>query len=176
MNSVLRGGAAKRDGRLKMNDQLLNGNEAIERGGHGYAEKNAADRRNESFGQDHPDGDVTHWTMATLVAGFAKASSTNLPAVSSEMVWNYALKLMKATENPDQVNILQTVATSKPAPMYQLSVVVDRSRSCRPSAAIALRMAIAGLRLRSSAGSIGRVRRTRAVRWFAFFGDRWPRI
>lgn len=59
--------------------------------------------------------DMAEAQMATLGAGFAKASSNNLPAVSSEMVWNYVLKLMKvASENPDVVKILQTVAASKP--------------------------------------------------------------
>lgn len=51
--------------------------------------------------------DVSEATVATLGAGYAKASSNNLPSVSSEMMWNYVLKLMKAaSENPDVVKIL----------------------------------------------------------------------
>ncbi|XP_055609776.1 uncharacterized protein LOC129756790 [Uranotaenia lowii] len=50
-----------------------------------------------------------------LVNGFVKACSNNLPSVSSEMVWNYVVQLMRtASENPDVVKILQAVASSKP--------------------------------------------------------------
>ncbi|XP_058834555.1 uncharacterized protein LOC131691884 [Topomyia yanbarensis] len=60
-------------------------------------------------------GYETNDTCLTLGSGFTKAYSNNLPSVSSEMLWNYIVQLMRtATENPDAVKILQSLAANKP--------------------------------------------------------------